>query len=171
MDLIVRQGEREEKVRVRRVDDGFEVTVGDRVHRVDALTARPGLLSLRIDGEQSISYHQESAVRRQKEGTYWVSTSQGAGPVEVADPLAHLAAQSHSQGGKRRQRVDAYMPGRVVAVLVEEGAEVTTGQGIVVLEAMKMENEIRAEHDGKVSKIHVQPGTAVDAGAPLFEME
>jgi len=171
MDLIVRQGEREEKVRVRRVDGGFEVTVGDRVHHVDALPARPGLLSLRIDGAQSISYHQEAAVRRQKEGIYWVSTSQGAGPVEVADPLAHLAAQSHSQGGKRRQRVDAYMPGRVVAVLVEEGAEVTTGQGIVVLEAMKMENEIRAEHDGKVSKIHVQPGTAVDTGAPLFEME
>jgi biotin carboxyl carrier protein len=166
MDLIVRQGEREERVRVRRVDGGFEVTVGDRVHHVDALPARPGLLSLGIDGN-----HHEAAVRRQKEGTYWVSTAQGAGPVEVFDPLAHLAAQSHSQGGRRRQRVDAYMPGRVVAVLVEEGAEVTAGQGIVVLEAMKMENEIRAEHDGKVSKIHVQPGAAVDAGAPLFEME
>jgi biotin carboxyl carrier protein len=166
MDLIVRQGDREEKVRVRRVDGGFEVTVGDRVHQVDALPARPGLLSLRIDG-----IHQEAAVRHQKDGVYRVSTAQGSGPVEVADPLAHLAAQSHSQGGKRRQRVDAYMPGRVVAVLVEEGAEVTAGQGIVVLEAMKMENEIRAEHDGKVSKIHIQPGQAVDAGAPLFEME
>ena len=63
------------------------------------------------------------------------------------------------------------MPGRVTAVLVEEGAEVTTGQGIIVLEAMKMENEIRAEHDGTVSKIHVQPGQAVDLGNPLFEME
>ncbi|MFL6264063.1 MAG: biotin/lipoyl-containing protein [Thermoanaerobaculia bacterium] len=171
MELIVRQGEREERVRVRRVDGGFEVTVGDRVHQVDALPARPGLLSLRIDGTRSISYHQEAAVRRQKEGVYWVSTAQGSGPVEVADPLAHLAAQSHSQGAKRRQRVDAYMPGRVVAVLVEEGAEVTAGQGIVVLEAMKMENEIRAEHDGRVSKIHVQPGQAVDTGNPLFEME
>ncbi|HEY4594551.1 MAG TPA: hypothetical protein VIJ61_19180, partial [Thermoanaerobaculia bacterium] len=119
MDLIVRQGEREEKVRVRRVDGGFEVTVGGHVHHVDALPARPGLLSLRIDGT-----HREAAVRRQKEGVYWVSTAQGSGPVEVADPLAHLAAQSHSQGAKRRQRVDAYMPGRVVAVLVEEGAEV-----------------------------------------------
>ncbi len=40
-----------------------------------------------------------------------------------------------------------------------------------MLEAMKMENEIRAEHDGKISRIHVQPGQAVDTGAPLFEME
>jgi biotin carboxyl carrier protein len=171
MELIVRQGTREEKVQVRRVDGGFEVTVGNRTHHVDALPARPGLLSLRIDGADSISRHREVAVRRQKDGTYWVSTSQGGGPVEVSDPLAHLAAQSHGQGAKRRQRVDAYMPGRVVAVLVEEGQEVATGQGIVVLEAMKMENEIRAEHDGKVSKIHVQPGQAVDMGNPLFEME
>lgn len=171
MELIVRQGEREERVRIRRDDGGYEVTVGERIYRVDALPARPGLYSLRIDGAHSIIHHQEAAVRRRGEGTYWVSTPQGAGPVEVLDPLAHLAAQSHSQGGKRRQRVDAYMPGRVVAVLVEEGAEVAAGQGIVVLEAMKMENEIRAEHEGVISKIHVQPGQAVDTGNPLFEME
>ncbi len=124
MDLIVRQGDREEKVRVRRIDGGFEVTVGDRVHQVDALPARPGLLSLGIDGS-----HHEAAVRHQKEGVYWVSTAQGAGPVEVLDPLAHLAAQSHGTGGKRRQRVDAYMPGRVVAVLVERAPRSPPARG------------------------------------------
>lgn len=166
MDLVVRRGEREERVQVRRNDGGYEVTVGDRTYQVDALSARAGLHSLRIDGA-----HHEVAVRRQGDGAWWVSTAQGAGPVEVLDPLAHLAAQSASKGGKRRQRVDAYMPGRVTAVLVEEGAEVAKGQGIVVLEAMKMENEIRAEHDGTVSKIHVQPGQAVDTGNPLFDLE
>ena len=167
MDLIVRRGEREEKVRVRRDGDGYEVTVGGRAYRVDALPARPGLHSLRIDGGQH-----EVAFRAQGEGVYWVSTAQGAGPVEVTDPLAYLAVHSHGgQGGKRRQRVDAYMPGRVTAVLVEEGAEVVKGQGIIVLEAMKMENEIRAEHDGTVTKIYVQPGQAVDMGNPLFELE
>jgi len=171
MDLIVRRGEREEKVRVRRDGDGYEVTVGDRAYHVDALPARPGLHSLRIDGGQSVSQH-EVAFRPRGEGVYWVSTAQGAGPVEVTDPLAYLAVHSHGgQGGKRRQRVDAYMPGRVAAVLVEEGAAVVKGQGIVVLEAMKMENEIRAEHDGTVTRIHVQPGQAVDTGNPLFELE
>jgi biotin carboxyl carrier protein len=171
MDLIVRRGEREEKVRVRRDGDGYEVTVGDRAYHVDALPARPGLHSLRIDGGPSVSQY-EVAFRAQGEGVYWVSTAQGAGPVEVSDPLAYLAVQSHGgQGGKRRQRVDAYMPGRVTAVLVEEGAEVVKGQGIIVLEAMKMENEIRAEHDGTVTRIHVQPGQAVDMGTPLFELE
>jgi biotin carboxyl carrier protein len=174
VDLIVRQGEREEKVRVRRVDGSegdYEVMVGDRSYTVDARTARAGLLSLRIGEAEGVIAQHEVAVRPQGEGIYWVSTAQGAGPVEVADPLAYLAAHTHGAGGKRRQRVDAYMPGRVTAVLVEEGAAVVKGQGIIVLEAMKMENEIRAEHDGTVSKIHVQPGQAVDLGNPLFEME
>ena len=170
MELIVRHGDREERLKIRRSDGdsgGYEVVIGDRVHHVDAEAARPGLHSLRIDGAQH-----EVAVRRQGEGAYWVSTAHGAGPVEVADPLAHLAAQTTgAMGGRRRQTVKAYMPGRVVTLLAEEGQEVTAGQGILVLEAMKMENEIRAEHDGTVTKIHVQPGQAVDLGNPLFELE
>ena len=176
MDLIVRivrPGSREEKVKVRREDDFYEVTVGDRgerVYRVEAATARRGVQSLRsllIDGAQH-----EVAVRHQGEGVYWVSTGHGAGAVEVSDPLTALATQSRAvKGGRRRQTVKAYMPGRVVTLLAAEGEEVTAGQGVLVLEAMKMENEIRAEHGGTVTKIHVQPGQAVDNGTPLFELE
>ncbi len=167
MDLIVRHGEREERVRVRRTGAGFEVRVGDRTYHVDASAARAGLHSLRIGGEQH-----EVAVHPQDGGVYWVSTAQGSGPVEVADPLTHLAAQAHGgKGGKRHRRVNAYMPGRVVDLLAAEGQDVSAGQGVLVLEAMKMENEIRAEHDGRIGKIFVQPGQAVEMGNPLFELE
>lgn len=166
MDLIVRHGEREERVRVRRNDAGYEITVGERTYQVDAATARAGLRSLRIDGS-----HHEVAVRPVRE-SYWVSTPASAGPVSVTDPLTHLAAQSHGgKGGRRNEKVAAYMPGRVAAILAQEGEAVTAGQGIVVLEAMKMQNEIRAEHDGTLIKVHVQPGQAVEGGDPLFELE
>ncbi len=166
MELIVRQSEREEKVRVRREGDLYEVTVGERTWTVDARTARGGLRSLRIDGA-----HHEVAVSVRGED-YWVSTRHGAGPVSVTDPLTHLAAQTRGGGGaKRRQKIAAYMPGRVVTLLVEEGQAVTAGQGVVVLEAMKMQNEIRAEYDGTVTRIHVQPGQNVEGGDPLFEMD
>lgn len=166
MDLIVRQGEREEKVRVRRDGDHYEVTIGDRTWKVDAKTARGGLRSLRIDGA-----HHEVAVSLRGED-YWVSTRDGGGPVSVTDPLTHLASQTRGGGGgKRRQKVNAYMPGRVVAILIEEGQAVTAGQGVIVLEAMKMQNEIRAEHDGTITRIHVQTGQAVEGGDPLFEMD
>jgi biotin carboxyl carrier protein len=167
MDLIVRNGPREERVGVRRVDGGFEVTLGGRTYHVDAGAAHAGLHSLRIDGAQH-----EVAVHREDEGVYWVSAGQVSGTVEVVDPLTHLAAQTRGgKGGKRRRRVTAYMPGRVVALLAEEGQPVTAGQGVVVLEAMKMENEIGAEHDGTIGTIFVQPGQAVEMGNPLFELE
>jgi biotin carboxyl carrier protein len=166
VELIVRHGEREEKVRVRRDGDRYEITVGERIWQVDAATARSGLRSLLVDGSQH-----EVAIRLHGEG-YWVSTPSGAGPVSVTDPLTHLASQTRGgKGGRRHQKVNAYMPGRVVALLAEEGQAVTAGQGVVVLEAMKMQNEIRAEHDGTIAKIHVQPGQAVEGGDPLFEME
>jgi biotin carboxyl carrier protein len=167
VDLIVRQGEREKHARVRRIDGGYEVTLGERTYQVDVGSPRAGLRSLRIDGGQY-----EVAVQRQGEGVYRVSTAHGAGQVEVVDPLTYLASQSRGgTGGKRSQRVTAYMPGRVVTLLVQEGEEVSAGQGVLILEAMKMENEIRAEQGGTVSRFLVQPGQAVETGDPLFELQ
>ena len=166
MDLIVRHGEREESVRIRRDGDAYEVTLGGKTWRVESLAAGKGVHSLRVDGS-----HHEVAVRPQADGVYWVSTLEGAGPVTVADPLTHLAAQAaEGKGRRRQQKVTAYMPGRVVAVLVEEGQEVQAGQGVIVLEAMKMENEIRAEHDGTIRQVFVTPGLNVEGGDPLFEL-
>jgi biotin carboxyl carrier protein len=92
--------------------------------------------------------------------------------VEVVDPLTHLARQAHvSAGGAVRRQVTAYMPGRVVAILAAEGTPVEAGAGVVVLEAMKMENEIQAEGAGVVRKILVEVGQAVEGGDPLFELE
>ena len=63
------------------------------------------------------------------------------------------------------------MPGRVVDILVREGEKVEPGDGLVVLEAMKMENEIQAERAAVVSRIFVTPGQAVEGGDPLFELD
>ena len=167
MDLIGRSGSGdEERIRVRPKGSGYEVAIGDRTYEVESATVRPGVLSLRLAGVQV-----EVVVRAQGESAYWVSTAQGAGPVTLATPLAALAAQGGGKGGRRRQKVTAYMPGRVVSIAVAEGDAVVTGQGILVLEAMKMQNEIRAEHDGTLTRILVQAGQSVNAGDPLFELE
>jgi biotin carboxyl carrier protein len=173
MEVIVRSGDHEERVRVRRLDGGarapgtHEIQVGERTYVIDAADLQSGTWSLRLEGQQY-----EVSVRSRGEGLYDVHTEGHSTPVEVLDPLAFLAQQSSGgKAGRRRQRVTAYMPGRVVAVLAEAGQEVTTGQGIVVLEAMKMQNEILAEHDGVLKAIFVQPGQAVEGGDPLFEME
>jgi biotin carboxyl carrier protein len=170
MELIVRrQGAAEpaERLRIEPAGDGYDVAVGGRTYHVEAARVRGGLYSLRLGGNQH-----EVAVHRRADGTYQVGDAHGAVAVEVADPLAYLAAQTTAaKTGRRRQRVTAYMPGRVVTLLAAEGQAVQAGQGILVLEAMKMQNEILAEHDGTVTRLLVQPGQSVDGGDPLFELE
>ena len=171
MELIVRQGEREETVRIERDGrdgDRYRVSVGETVYAVEAarLGDRGALWSLIVDGTQH-----EVAVRRDRGERYAVSTSRATHTVEVTDPLTHLARAAHgAAAGGGIEAVAAYMPGRVAAVLVEEGEEVEAGQGVVVLEAMKMENEIAAERAGRIGKIHVEPGQAVEGGDPLFDL-
>lgn len=167
MELILRAGGGERRVAVRRRGEGWEVTLDGATHRVDAVHAGDGLLSLLIEGAQH-----EVAVHREGAGRYWVAGARNAVAVEVTDPLTHLARESHrAAGATGLERVTAYMPGRVAAILVEEGEEVAAGQGVMVLEAMKMENEIQTERPGTIRRLLVEPGQAVEGGQPLFEIE
>jgi biotin carboxyl carrier protein len=73
--------------------------------------------------------------------------------------------------GSGPQRVTAPMPGKVVRVLVAAGDEVKARQGLVVVEAMKMENELRAARDGRVKDVHVAEGALVESGRLLVVVE
>jgi len=84
---------------------------------------------------------------------------------------ARLTAKDGSTGaGARDFVVRSPMPGRVVKVLVAEGDAVRAGQGLVVLEAMKMENELRARSEATVTKVHVSEGAAVEGNAVLVTL-
>jgi 3-methylcrotonyl-CoA carboxylase alpha subunit len=167
MELIARlEDGSEERIDLERDGEGYRVAIGERTYRVDLARFGQAGRSLLIGGRQH-----EVMVRAVGGGRYEVGSPRGLDVVEVVDPLTHLARQAHggdaaSGGG----RVTAYMPGRVVGLLVEEGASVTAGQGVLVLEAMKMENEIAADHAGVVKRFFVEPGRAVESGDPLFEI-
>jgi pyruvate carboxylase subunit B len=124
------------------------VTVGDAVHRVVARRHRErGRYTLWVDG---FRYEVEALDERTR--TIRDLTAQAAGPAGPA-PLV------------------APMPGLVVRVAVTEGDEVAAGQGLVVVEAMKMENELRAAAAGRVRRVLATPGQAVEKGAVLVELE
>jgi biotin carboxyl carrier protein len=67
--------------------------------------------------------------------------------------------------------VKTSMPGRVIEVLLKEGSGVKEGEAVLVLEAMKMQNEIKSPRNGQIKKIHPKPGEPVEAGAVLFTVE
>jgi|GEM_PF-29360 len=198
MKLVIQADGREEAVEVLREGDAWRVTVGDAEYRVDAASLgvtqrgenagnRRGASSLiftdgRTGGDQhpggeqyEISAHPLPRRKAPADSgdRYRVSLGASRPPVEieVMDPLAWEARASHAGAtGGGTQTVTAMMPGRVVTLLVDEGAEVAAGDGVLVLEAMKMENEIVAEGPGVVSRILVAEGQAVDGGEPLFEI-
>ncbi len=111
-------------------------------------------------------------MHRRDNGEYQVANGASQARVTVADPLTYKArVEGRAAGAAGRRKIAAYMPGRVVEVLVEAGAKVAAGSGLVVLEAMKMENEIQAEVDCVIREVLVEAGQAVESGDPLFEVE
>ena len=89
---------------------------------------------------------------------------------DVEDPR-EVSRRGGGPGNQDRQNVSAPMPGKVVRVLVEEGAEVTKGQGLVVVEAMKMQNEMKAPKAGKVIALTARAWASVTAGQVLVTLE
>jgi biotin carboxyl carrier protein len=115
----------------------------------------------------------EVAIDDRGRGDLIVHVDGTAVPVTVIDPRAAFArrGQDHGAGGHGPRRIVAPMPGRVVKLLVAVGDHVTAKQGIVVVEAMKMENELRAPRDGRVAEVRVAEGASVEANAVLVVIE
>jgi len=128
---------------------------------VDAVETIPGSFSILIGG---VAFE----VRVQLEGSNILVRCGGADfHVELHDPRAWRGARGGALEAEGRQQVVAPMPGKVIRVLVAAGETVELGQGLVVVEAMKMQNEIRAPKSGVIERLSVREGQAVSSGEPL----
>ncbi len=123
------------------------VRVGERVHRIVARRgASRGAWTLDVDGERYALDALDERMRTLRDLTEAAKDASGLAPLV------------------------APMPGLVVRVSVAVGDEVSAGQGLVVVEAMKMENELRATAAGLVTAVHAVPGAAVEKGTVLVEL-
>lgn len=134
-----------------------------RVLDVDAVHLAGAALSVLVDGRSA-----RCDIEPGKDGALAVLVNDSVQKLELLDERKLRLRQA---GGKFSlegpQRVDAPMPGKVVRVLVKAGDEVIEGQGLVVVEAMKMENELKSPKAGKVQELLAVEGAAVEAGAKL----
>ncbi len=139
--------------------------VDGREVQIDAVLVQPDVLSVLIDGK---AYQ----IRRERLATdlrIWVGDQPYT--AEVSDPRSLRSRKARADRGKGPRPLVAPMPGKVVRFLVGENSPVEAGQGVVVVEAMKMQNEIRSPKKGTVRKLAVAEGAAVNAGDVLAIVE
>ncbi len=165
-------GEREIPVEVIRRGPGrYSVRIGGRDRQVES-RGRGASKLLTVDGRdiETTVVQESGAGRGRAAATRVVHVGGRTYPVRLEDPLrrGERAGALHREG---RIDVCSIMPGRVTALLVREGEEVTAGQGVAVVEAMKMENEIPAPRAGRVVAVNVRTGETVEAGALLISIE
>ena len=129
--------------------------------RISAQAPQAGWHSLLVDG-QTVDVQPADAVIRFRQERYRVRAQ------NVRD---RAAAQTGTTDGAAERQILATMPGRIVRVLCEPGASVTQGAALIVIEAMKMQNELCAKADAVVRAVHVSPGQTVERGAVLVDLE
>jgi len=161
MKFIAREGGRELEVEVLRQGGGYRVRIGDRWMEADLVRVGPVVRSLRLEDGTQVSL-----IHHHVENKHEITLGGAIVQVEIVDPLAARRRRREDEIGGGGV-VKALMPGRVVRVLVAKGESVRKGAGLLILEAMKMENEIQAPADGVVDELFVVAGQTVESGAEL----
>jgi biotin carboxyl carrier protein len=164
--------QRTRTVEVHRLAQGYRVLVDGREQTVDATRVQGDTWSFLLRAADG-AIRSVEAVVTPRNGDGGVDVFIEGHRIEVAqrNGLGRRARGVASAHGSGPQRLTAPMPGKVVRVLVKAGDEVQPRQGLVVVEAMKMENELRAERRGQVRDVFVKEGQSVEAGTALVVVE
>jgi biotin carboxyl carrier protein len=143
-------------------------TVDDRQYEVSAHYAASGSLVLFHDSEvfECLVHKKQGA-----QGGFEVHVRGVTYEVRIEDPKRLRSGEAASGHDHGAVKIVASMPGKVVRVLVESGQKVAAGVGIVVVEAMKMQNEMKSPKAGTVISLHAEPGATVNAGDVLAVIE
>lgn len=153
------------RVELTREDGKWKCVLDGRDVHLDAMVTSRDVLSVLLGGT---SYE----VMRERTATdlhYWVGTSRYA--AEVQDPRSLRSRKASGLSAEGVKKLIAPMPGKVVRVVSPEKSEVEAGQGVIVVEAMKMQNELKSPKKGIVQKILAAEGAAVNAGEVLAIIE
>ncbi len=153
------------RVEVQNVDSKFACRLDGRELNADAVIAGHDVLSIVVDGR---AWEVKREIVR---GDVHMVIAGERYAAELRDPRSYRARKAAGAGVEGPKQLVSPMPGKVVRVLLPEGAEVQAGQGVVVVEAMKMQNEIKSPKQGVVKKILAVEGAAVNAGEGLAIVE
>lgn len=153
------------RVELTRNGERWSCRLGDREFPLDAVSVQDGMLSLLLNGK---SYEVKQETVGQEAG---VVVGHERFSVSVQDPRSFRSRRRAGVNEQGVKKITAPMPGKIVRILAGVGATVEAGQSVIVIEAMKMQNELKAPKNGVMKKINVAEGAAVEAGQTLAEVE
>jgi biotin carboxyl carrier protein len=165
MELELKIENQIHKLQVEFKEGAYYIGLDGEEYLVDSSTVSDHCLSLLVNGKAFTVYLAEM------NGKKHLSVAGEKYVIEEAAPDSVTASGVDRAGIEEEPVAASPMPGKVVKILVREGDKVEKGQGLVIVEAMKMENEIKSSVNGTVGKINFKPGDLVDAGQPLVEIE
>jgi len=149
-------------VEVQRDSDRWQISLDGVPLDADAVEISPNVFSVLLNGE---SY--EVRLAAANDGKLTLQTRHHEFIAEVVDPRAWRGRRHGAVEAQGRQQIVAPMPGKVVRLLVKTGDKVEAGQGLLVVEAMKMQNEVRSPKTGTVERLLVKEGQPVNVGEVL----
>jgi biotin carboxyl carrier protein len=155
-------GKKLRTVDLERDGDRWKISLDGQPVDADAVEITPNTLSLLLSGQSC-----DVRITPSPEGGLTLQAGLHEFTAEVVDPRAWRGRRHGALEAEGRQHVVAPMPGKVVRLLVRAGEEVAAGQGLLVVEAMKMQNEIHSPKAGTVERLSVKEGQPVNAGEML----
>jgi biotin carboxyl carrier protein len=162
----IRIGDKSSTVELDREAAHWKIAVDGKSLAADAVEVSPGVFSILLDG---VSH--EVRISPAPGGTLRILSGMEEFTAEIVDSRSWRGRRQGGLEAAGRQAVVAPMPGKVIRVLRKAGERVEAGEGILVIEAMKMQNEIRSPKSGVVENMAVEEGQAVNAGEILAWIE
>lgn len=147
--------------KIEKVGDAFNVIAGEKKFHFEP--AGENQYHVALNGQRYLA-----AVVYNK-GTYYIDIDSML--FELKDPSSDGVAGGAGGHGGEKDKIYAPMPGKIVKIMVEVGDEVTEKQAMVVVEAMKMENQVNCKAKGKVKAVNFSEGDQVDTESPIIELE
>jgi len=164
-DIVI--SERTYHVEIARTGTRWAGKIDGESFEVDAVPTARDILSIVQDNGKSYEVKRERALN----GELHMLVGSSRYPCEVQDPRSLRARRAAGGATEGPQKITAPMPGKVVRIIVPQGGEVEAGKGVIVVEAMKMQNELKSPKAGKVQKLLVAEGATVNAGDTLAIIE
>ena len=168
MKLTAELNQEKHEISLQQDGESISAEIDGRFYKLEASEIEPNIYLLKYENK---IYQIFVSPNQNQSDPFAVTLGKHNFEIKISDPKRLRSAAGDSAQGAGAAEIKTAMPGKVVRILVEVGAEISQGDGVIIVEAMKMQNEMKAPKNGIVQEIRVSEGATVNAGDILAVIE